>query len=1473
MTSEKRHFIRELVWVMTFLILAMGPGRAHSQSFTEPNISQYTAYPIFLTASVTPNILILVDNSGSMNEVAYGVHASTVTTAPYVCGEYYSDTISSRDWCEERLNDNANWSGSSDADLARLNQSGAEMVVGLRWQNVGIPRGATIHKAYIQFTSNNNAYSNTYLTIYGHKWGDSPQYTSGTYDNFVGADDGDLSSRQKTTALVNWHIPGNWYSNGTSSYPKGEINASDPYRTPDLKAIVQEIVDRDQWDAGNSISFMIYNGAPGTGGREAKSNTSGSGPVLYIEYEEDCEPYYGYFDPTSQYSYSSGRFYRDAGGPWSGNWLNWLSMRKIDVARKVIVGGLATSRTGGGNTRLYGESPGSGNRVYRKWYYCSNCSETPYNGNYSYKCENGYIYVYNESGSYQATYRIAVDKDEASEPTDFVDGNISGVLQKVGDKARWGNMWFYNGTGTNYEGGFISNRVGMNLTTIITDIENTPATTWTPLAESFYIAMQYFKQEAPQSGLGFKSGAVGPLNDTNDPYYESGSPIDCAKSFVIIITDGASTKDSKIPSFLKDYDNDGDRLNCDEYSCTYDSAGSDYLDDVALYARTNDLRSDLDGEQNIILYPIYAFGDNEDARSLLRDAARNGGFTDINGNSRPDLPEEWDKNNDGTPDTYYEASSGYYLEEKLLQAITDILKRASSGTAVSVLATSSEGEGTITQAYFKPAVTVVQGTTSTDITWVGYLHALWVDELGRIREDTPPRGDHPGLVLSHDQIVDFFFDPETGEAKFRRIQVDANGDPVYNDSNGNGVKDDDELYVYTAHPIEDLDAIWHAGQNLHTRSPDTRIIKTWVDLDGDQMVGASEFMDFSTSNVSSIGPFLGVKDGSVWHYLAADVTASQRQTNLIKFIRGEGDGFSGTTDMRIRTINGSVWKLSDIVHSTPVTVGSPAESYGLIYSDQSYNSYRAAQLDREQVVYVGSNDGMLHAFFMGQYVDGDNSGTSGSEKVYYTKKDTTAEDYGDELWAYVPQALLPHLKWLADPDYTHVYYVDLKPRVVDAKIFTPDAVHVGGWGTIIICGLNLGGKTIHAKDDFPEGADTVRSFSSCYFAMDVTDPHNPKLLWERTFSDIGLTTGTATVGKLGSRWYAFLGSGPTDYYGDSNQKAHIYVLDLYTGALLLNHETDDRNSFMAGPITVDYGLNYSTDMAYYGMSRDTAQGWKGSIYRVLVPKSSAGWRTPTKDDAYNTDPTSWLIEPIVEVDKPVTASAAASTDSKGNVWLYFGTGRYFADADKVDDATQYFYGIKDPLFNQRMYTDEASALAKNPTQLDIVDTSGVDVYSNKEVEGLASVSNWNGLVNYLRTRDGWKFDLGQETENLGERVLNKPTVLGGIVYDTSFVPNQDICGFSGNSNLLGFYYLTGTAFYEEAFSGGSEEETGAGGTTRTRISRKTSLGVGRASGVSVHVGEQEGATGYVQQSTGIIQDLELTPPMNIRSGLIYWRER
>src|SRR5207247_9874058 len=78
-----------------------------------------------------------------------------------------------------------------------------------------------------------------------------------------------------------------------------------------------------------------------------------------------------------------------------------------------------------------------------------------------------------------------------------------------------------------------------------------------------------------------------------------------------------------------------------------------------------------------------------------------------------------------------------------------------------------------------------------------------------------------------------------------------------------------------------------------------------------------------------------------------------------------------------------VWKLGDIVDSTPTVVGSPKERFDVIYGDTTYSTFITQYKTRRQVAYVGANDGMLHAFNAGFFVQGDDG--SLTHKVVHGK--------------------------------------------------------------------------------------------------------------------------------------------------------------------------------------------------------------------------------------------------------------------------------------------------------------------------------------------------------------------------------------------------------------------------------------------------------------------------------------------------------
>ena len=243
--------------------------------------------------------------------------------------------------------------------------------------------------------------------------------------------------------------------------------------------------------------------------------------------------------------------------------------------------------------------------------------------------------------------------------------------------------------------------------------------------------------------------------------------------------------------------------------------------------------------------------------------------------------------------------------------------------------------------------------------------------------------------------------------------------------------------------------------------------------------------------------------------------------SLINWVRGVED----PTDYRSRTSSlqtgKNVYRLGDIVDSSPVVVGTPASAFDLLYGDNSYAAFRSNYSNRRQMVYVGANDGMLHAFNSGFYVSGqasDGSTTATNPTIYKQLPTSLGLASGDskvplgnnwalgqEAWAFVPENLLPHLRWMADKNYTHVFYVDGAPVVSDAKIFgagtsttcvagTPAITdidkkgHVCGWATVMVVPFRLGGGPIQVDTVGTGVSGTTQSSNSAYVILDITDP-------------------------------------------------------------------------------------------------------------------------------------------------------------------------------------------------------------------------------------------------------------------------------------------------------------------------------------------------------------------------------------------------
>ncbi|MCJ7547767.1 MAG: hypothetical protein MUP30_13280 [Deltaproteobacteria bacterium] len=1007
---------------------------------------------------------------------------------------------------------------------------------------------------------------------------------------------------------------------------------------------------------------------------------------------DGTKEYYGYFKTDKFYQYGSNKFtengdcsesQRNNPVEWSstkipGNLLNWATMSRIDVMRKVLIGGKAASRVTDPHVLI---SEGG------TWDYTDTTLHCQFAVSGGSNQEHT-ITITDSGGTCPVTVSGATVKVDVPEDTVRV-----GVVQEIADRdmdgtwdtgaPRFGIM-IYN---TDDVGKIVAGMDGSPLSSFLTSMENIQPYNGTPTGEAIINALDYYKHTESRCTYYDNTAYMG---SSKDPWQSS-----CQLSFILLVSDGEwnGSVDPVVPA------REG-RIG------TFDS--SNY-----------DLRTGLDGTQVVTTYTVYAFSDTAEGRNSLQQAALYGGFTDKDSNYWPypftayptwdtgddnpygsrdiTLPNsscdpagtwnetcvEWDESRDGYPDNYYEATEGDALRNKITEAIFDMMRRASSGTSVSVLSTSTEGEGSLFQAYFNYKVEDGMRT----VYWVGYLNGLWIDQYGNIRGDTV---QDQALVLTDDYIIQFFVDTD-GVTKVKR----------YHDIDGDGVIDTGE-YVDTV-AIADLHPIWEGGKKLALRDDVStpRTIYTWVDADNDGVVDSGEYGSnkFVTSQATTLQPYLNASD-------------STNATYIIQFIRGQYVSTMRERRLTIGTETNKIWKLGDITYSTPVAVGAPMMKYHIIYGDVTYHEYYTQYKNRRVVVYAGANDGTLHAFNAGFYHEGDDHSTSGkTERGWYSDpadSRTSNADIGKELWAYIPYNLLPHLKWLTASNYCHVYYVDLKPKVLDARIFTPDSTHPNGWGTILIGGMRLGGGKLSLTKNFGSGNQT-RVFRSAYFALDITDPLNPSLLWEywdkadTSNTNLGFTTSYPAVVRVGDpsqagSWYLIFGSGVATGTGTtagdgSTATKYVYVLDLKTGVRMVKKDMTSVDSditnkkvFLADPVTVDLGVDYQVDKGYIGATYYNT-GWRGKMFRININE--------------DTTPNNWTFSTLMSFDYPVTAAPTAAVDPYDRLWLYFGTGRYFNDADRGSTSEQKLFGVWDP--------------GHTVLSADLNDVTNISVYENKGV--------------------------------------------------------------------------------------------------------------------------------------------------------------
>jgi Tfp pilus tip-associated adhesin PilY1 len=539
------------------------------------------------------------------------------------------------------------------------------------------------------------------------------------------------------------------------------------------------------------------------------------------------------------------------------------------------------------------------------------------------------------------------------------------------------------------------------------------------------------------------------------------------------------------------------------------------------------------------------------------------------------------------------------------------------------------------------------------------------------------------------------------------------------------------------------DIQWHADAALLTKvqpASDTRNIWTY------DPSAASKLKAFTWANMTSTQEqswFQGICTASLGSMQQCSPLQAQPSqfaiandgASMLGFLRGQ-TGNEGTVfrdRVVIDTLNNTTSQtvLGDTVSAKPAFVRLPTFNY----TDSGYSAFKTANGNRSPRVFVGANDGYLHAF----------NATN-----------------GDEAWAYAPRFLLPGMFALADTGYAsrHRFFVDGSPETAD--VFDSTA---GVWKTILVGGVAGGGRG--------------------FYALDVTDPVSPVGLWEfcsdstvcsPADTDLGLSYGSPIIGKRASdgKWVVILTSGLNNI-NPGTGIGYFFVLDAITGAVLNKVPTT------AGTGTTPSGLMKAS--AFFDAALTSAS------FQYVYAGDQLGnvWRL----DVSTTPPTVMHLATLTDGStppraQPITTKASLTHIGTSRV-LYIGTGRYLGKPDLSDPGAasgiayqQSLYGFKDKDSDYGNLRATGNLVKQTFT---LVTPTERGITNNP--------MDWS-------VRDGWMVDFSPPLPvdpSPGELVnIDPKLVLGTLVVITNIpTTSADSCTSGGTSKFYNFDFKTGSA--------------------------------------------------------------------------------
>ena len=504
-------------------------------------------------------------------------------------------------------------------------------------------------------------------------------------------------------------------------------------------------------------------------------------------------------------------------------------------------------------------------------------------------------------------------------------------------------------------------------------------------------------------------------------------------------------------------------------------------------------------------------------------------------------------------------------------------------------------------------------------------------------------------------------------------------------------------------------AVWNAAAKMPAWA--SRNIHTW---DTSPTAGGVPFVWSSLSSANQAAMTLGSQD--LVDFLRGD---DSREVSLSNPLRPYRARINAT---------GAHFVLGDIVNSNPVLVkGLFDGGYGglnLGGPTGTYQIFTAAKSQRDGALFVGANDGMLHAF------KDVNTVTSGATD-------------GVEVFAYVPRAVYGNLSKLTDQTYgavmPHQFFVDGAQREYDAFVTGPAYPAFNGmpacasgascWRNFLVGSLGAGGKTV--------------------YALDVTSSPNlgsSNIRWELSDVDLGYVMAPIQIGVLPSgKWVAIFGNG----YASTNGKATLFVVDIETAAVT-KLDVDTSGNGLGGVALVK-DANGVIQTMYAG-------DLKGKLWRF-------NYNTPSVPFVVAGGTHFFTATDSLGVAQPISQPPAIFDHSLGGKILVLGTGSLFSVADGTSTAPQTIYGVWDKPADSIVRPLNTSVL--QPRTLTSIASGSSTFYT---LTGTP--------VNWVSQR-GWKVDV--TTVLTGGRIVYPPQIFTSkLVLVTAVAPAQSAAVCASN---------------------------------------------------------------------------------------------